>query len=444
MGVFPGIDVRGNNGYVVAPPSIHKSGKSYRWVRNTPENNSPDPIPDWLLEAITTKSTDNSMGSGVSKRLSMRPSDILKGVKGGLRDDTIFRYACRLRSQGLSYDEAKELVLIASRNSEGLFPDDEGIKCLDSAWSYQGGEAEPISFQGLSKKDIPEIKFIIQGLLPQGVTVLSGDPKVGKSWLAMQMAVGVANGTQILGFFDVTDGASVLHLALEDSEGLFKERLQKLVDESSCPDNAFFKNSWPTFPKGLTDLRAYLEGHEEVGLIVIDCLESIRNPKTGSGTLFSYDYNALKDLRKIAADFGVAILVIHHTRKMASDNPLHKVSGSQGLTAAADQVMVLEKNGNGRAKLTVTGRAIRDETHNLSFDSDSCLWTFVSPDDVISPERLVIRKLLKRHQGRVMGPKEISKELGMRDESVRALLSKMAKNNDIIRVARGKYTASAF
>ena len=448
VGVFPGIDVRGNDGYVIAPPSIHKSGKSYKWGRNSPENMSPGPIPAWLLEAIITEGEAKRKGksSGVRKRLSRHPSEILKGVQEGERDVTIFRYACDMRVRGYTYEEAKELVLIASRNCEPPFPDGEGIKCLDSAWKYQKEEdrAEPISFHDLSKKDIPDIKYIVQGLLPQGVTLLSGDPKVGKSWLAMQMAVGVANGTQILGFFDVTDGASVLHLALEDSEGLFKGRLQKLVDDSSCPGNAYFINSWPTFPKGLSDLRAYLEEREGVGLVVIDCLESIRDPKTGNATLFSYDYGALKDLRGLAAEFSVAILVIHHTRKMASDNPLHKVSGSQGLTAAADQVMVLEKNGNGRARLTVTGRAIREETHNLSFDADSCTWTFISPDEATRPAQSRIKKLMKTHQGRFMGAKEISKELDMGYNNVRALLSTMLKNGSIVKVAKGKYTASAF
>lgn len=442
--VLPGIDVRGVGGYIVAPPSNHLSGYCYRWSNETIENHQFGPMPDWLAKAITSKSAKDREKTSVKNNVRRNAADILKGVPDGERDDTLFRYACQLRRRGMGYDEAKILLLEAARNSEPPFPEDEMIKCLDSAWSYdQGGGDEtkdPISFSDLLETDIPPIKYIVPGLLPQGVILVSGDPKVGKSWMAMQISLGVATGGQVLGSFEVTDTAAVLHLGLEDSDPLFKERLGKLVCDISCPQNAFFTNRWLRFPKGLENLKDFLDQNADTGLVVIDCLETIRDTKANSQTLFSYDYNTLLDLRKIASEYAIAILVIHHNRKMAADNPFHKVSGSLGLTAVADQTMVLEKaRGGGSATMSVTGRSVRESTLNLSFDQDSCVWSVINPDEVTTRERRSILGVLKAARPRAMGPSEIARQLGGDAANVRQLLHKMVKDHQIVRIKKGEY-----
>ncbi len=442
--VFPGIDVRGVGGFFVAPPSNHKSGKCYRWKKPF-EDHEFSPMPDWLLEAITQSPEGKGKDSSARNNVRRSGSDVLKGVPDGERDDTVFRYGCQLKRRRFNYDEAKVLVLEAARNCEPPFPDNEAIKCLDSAWSYNQDveeTKEPISFSDLLEKDIPPLKYIVPDLLPQGVTLLSGDPKVGKSWLALEVSIGVANAGQVLDHFVVTDKASVLYLGLEDSDPLFKARLEKLVSSNSCPENAFFINSWSPFPKGLVDLREYLDQHGDTGLVVVDCLEAIRDPKVNGQTLLSYDYRALRDLRKIASQYTVAILVIHHNRKMASDNPLHKVSGSQGLAAAADQIMVVEMSKDGSSAIvSVKSRVVRDLTMNLSFDEDSCVWSYINPDEVTTRERRRIICALREVRPRTMGPKKIAEQLKMDPGNVRQLLLKMIDDRQIVKIGRGNYRA---
>ncbi len=130
---LPGLDLRGDGGYIVAPPSIHPSGRRYEWATSL-ETPLAD-LPEWLSDLIT-QGKKQTTGKHEAK---VDPTSVLAGVPEGQRDDTLFRYACRLRTQGMTRVEAEVLVLQAARNCSPVFPDDEAIKKLESAWRYPGG-----------------------------------------------------------------------------------------------------------------------------------------------------------------------------------------------------------------------------------------------------------------------------------------------------------------
>ncbi|MCL6558359.1 MAG: bifunctional DNA primase/polymerase [Firmicutes bacterium] len=132
-----GLDVRADGGYVVAPPSVHPSGRVYQWVKGrSPDDVALAPCPEWLLELLA-----NREGRNTDLQTKVNPLAVLAGVPEGQRDVTLFRYACRLRAQGLTREETERLILEAARNCTPPFPEKVALKKVDQAWKYPPGKA---------------------------------------------------------------------------------------------------------------------------------------------------------------------------------------------------------------------------------------------------------------------------------------------------------------
>ena len=136
-GVLPGLDVRGDGGYVILPPSIHPNGKTYRW--EVPLNGDLPKLPVELFKLIT------SSGSGQDTRERFNTAQALAGVPEGQRDETLFRLACKLRSADIPRDMAEALILEAARNCQPPFPESEALAKVENAYGRYpagGGKAE--------------------------------------------------------------------------------------------------------------------------------------------------------------------------------------------------------------------------------------------------------------------------------------------------------------
>jgi len=150
-GKLPGLDFRGDGGYIVAPPSIHPSGRRYEWAI-PPADAPPVDLPEWLLALLEQKPGN---GNGID------PLQVLQGVPEGQRDNTLFKYACRLRAKGMQKEEALTLVLQAARNCIPPFPEGQARAKVESAWRYpEGTETEQLVSQLNGLPDHPEEIFI--------------------------------------------------------------------------------------------------------------------------------------------------------------------------------------------------------------------------------------------------------------------------------------------
>src|SRR5215207_710344 len=227
-----------------------------------------------------------------------------------------------------------------------------------------------VSATELMAIEFPEPRWIVPGIVPEGTTILAGKPKMGKSWLALGTSVAVAAGGVALGTKRVERGA-VLYLALEDNPRRLQSRLKKLLPGGAAPEGLELATEWPRLGDGGLDaLEAWLNTHPDARLVVIDTLAKFRTGQTGK-SLYKEDYEAVEPLVELAAHHNVAILIVHHLRKLGADDPLDQVSGSMGLTGGADGALVLNRErGRADAYLYVTGRDIEEEKElALSWDS---------------------------------------------------------------------------
>jgi hypothetical protein len=175
--------------------------------------------------------------------------------------------------------------------------------------------------------------------------------------------------------------------------------------------------------------------------VVIDTLAKFRAGQAGKN-LYKEDYEAVEPLVELAADHNVAILIVHHLRKLGAEDPLDQVSGSMGLTGGADGALVLNRErGRADAYLYVTGRDIEEEKElALSWDSTTATWKIAGDAEEYrtSKERQEIVECL-RSLGEPAGPKDVSEALGKPYNNVKQLTWKMNQDGDLRSVGGGKY-----
>src|SRR5215211_7200115 len=294
----------------------------------------------------------------------------------------------------------------------------------------------------LMDKELPPVKWAVSGVLPEGVTILAGKPKMGKSWLALGLCVSVAAGGYALGKIPAECGGA-LYLGLEDQERRLQRRLKKVLAGEAAPSGLEVAWSWPRLDQGgVESLRKYLEDRPDIRLVVIDTLKKIRPRESGSRGVYDLDYEALEPLLPLAAEFGVAILVVHHLRKMEAGDPLDMISGSTGLTGGVDGVLILKRDrGKQDATLAIDGRDVEEPTElALRWDADIASWSLMGGAEEYrqSEERRGIVNLLRR-AGEPLGPKDIAQVLGRNYGAVRVMLSEMVKDGLLASPSRGKY-----
>lgn len=235
----------------------------------------------------------------------------------------------------------------------------------------------------------PKCKFCIDTLLPAGISMLGGAPKIGKSWMVLDLCLHIAKGEPIWGF-DTMRG-TVLYLALEDSLGRIQARMNRLTDEA--PSNLYFAVSASTVSDGLHEqIRNFVSDHTDTVLVAIDTFQLIRN--TGIETSYANDYEEVRQLKRLADELQISLLLVHHLRKQGDSDPLNKLSGTTGISGAMDAVLVLDvsKRNAGGATLFCTGRDIECRELELNMSRDTCVWELVS-DSLEKPEMKLPRAL---------------------------------------------------
>jgi hypothetical protein len=308
--------------------------------------------------------------------------------------------------------------------------------------SKNGKHVQIFSAAELLATEFPEPKWAIQGILPAGFNILAGKPKLGKSWLAMNFALGIANGKVALGKINVEQGR-VLYVALEDTKRRLKSRLEKLLSkqQGGAPGLLELAPEWPRQDSGgIAYLTEWCQHHKDGRLVIIDTWAKFRPPLARGVNEYEQDYQMGTAIKSTADACDISVLVLHHCRKAGAIDPLDEVSGTLGFVGCADGVMVMRRErGQHDASLFVTGRDVEEQDIALQWNGEYALWTMLGQADEyrISRERADVRELFKK-EGR-LSPKEAAPLLGKKENACKQLFWRMAKDGWLKNVGDGKY-----
>ena len=241
---------------------------------------------------------------------------------------------------------------------------------------------ETMTAEQLQSAPYAPVPFLVDELIPEGLHILAGAPKIGKSWLALWLCLCISQGQPLWNF--ATTQGEVLYLSLEDSFQRIQTRLFDLTEDA--PPTLHFAIMADTLKRGLEQqIEQFLTEHPTTKLVVIDTLQCVRG--TGSDSnLYANDYQDIGLLKKLADNQHIAILLIHHLRKLHDDDPMNMISGSTGLSGAADSTFVLQKSSRlaNIASLHCTGRDIPDRTLKLEFGEEDHVWKLLEDSKTCS------------------------------------------------------------
>ena len=253
--------------------------------------------------------------------------------------------------------------------------------------------------------------FVVDTLLSQGLHILAGSPKVGKSWLALWLAVTVAKGEPVWNL--ASKQGTTLYLCLEDSVLRIQNRLFEITEDA--PDSVHFCTECAPIGQGLEEqVEYFLAQHPDTVMVIVDTLQMIRPVHDAT---YANDYRDLSVLKRMADRHGIAILLIHHLRKEKAADVFCRISGTTAISGAVDSsfTLVEERRGTARAKLTCIGRDIEYRELELQRNGEN-VWELVSDSREqlsLGEGRIVclLSELMGRQKTFIGTPTELSKQI---------------------------------
>ncbi|MBO6719418.1 MAG: AAA family ATPase [Rhizobiaceae bacterium] len=300
--------------------------------------------------------------------------------------------------------------------------------------------ATAIDAQSLLSMEFPPVVYVVPGVIAEGLTILGGRPKLGKSWLALSAAIAVASGGTVLG--EQCEQGDALYLALEDNQRRLQDRLKTLLPalKSMRPDLSRLQldTEAPKIDGGLIErLDAWRIAAVNPRMVIIDTLAMVRPLKKRTQDAYEADYAALSPLQRYASEHRLAVVVVTHVRKMEAADPLEMISGTNGLTGAADSILVLNRDTDG-PKLYGRGRDIKELEKAMRFENGR--WSVLGDavEMKLSAERREVIAALEDAVG-PMSPAEIAKVIGKPKGNLNVLLTKMVRDGEAVKVSYGLY-----
>ena len=304
----------------------------------------------------------------------------------------------------------------------------------------------------MQKEDVAPVEYIVDDIMTTGCYILAGAPKSRKSFLALHVAVSIATGGHVFGQFEVKQKCSVLYLDLEMSKNSVHRRLSSM-NFGDWPRNLYFgfNQDWPN--RGILagqDLENRLDNNPDIRVVIIDVLAQWREPVDPRTPVYSSDYDALKQIQRIAQRRNIVIIVVHHTNKTKitkDDNPFDKISGSTGISGAVDAMWLLTRDPESEyaSILRMTDRNIAGvDRVDLAWD-DMLGSHVVDPKSKLlaatGPERRAVYDVMVKNQDYTWAPREIATELKREESIIKKHLRRLLEDKLVLRVGYGRYSA---
>lgn len=385
---LPGTDMRAQGGYVLMPPSVHASGAKYRWADGT-RHLEHAPVPTWLTELLTTPSepADGDLHDALDLE------EILQGIPEGKRDDTLFRYACKLRHDNVPQARAEALLRMAARACKPPFDEDTAVGKVRRAFQEYEPAASPtieeepgggyfsppagtrtfdddlpidddrspvgddadgetaVSWQVFNAEEFlaieyPPVEWRIESYLREKAIIFNfGPPGTIKTYVATDAAVAIASGGMFLGKFACQQGRVLI--VQEDTLGSdYQSTYLRPMLQARGLSGADVRETLFIAPPAdfsfdredrLRDLCNWLETNRP-DLLVIDSFYLMYSGKREDLI------TVMRLLKRIRNRFGCAIWVIDHNRKSQGKNSegedsMDRLINGREKSAAVDAVM---------------------------------------------------------------------------------------------------------
>ena len=292
-----------------------------------------------------------------------------------------------------------------------------------------------ITARDLQTMQIPPINWAVTDLIPEGLTLLAGRPKAGKSFIVLDLALSITNEYKFLDKFDCTPG-KVLFIPYEDNPRRLQSRINELMDWELAPEGLLFPSEL-NFPKldkgGVESIRSIIENDPDINLVVIDTFgTAISKGFNSFGTSFKEDYEFLSHLQQLSMEHQISILLVHHTRKLTSENVFDEIVGTTGVTASPDTLMLIRKSGD-KTLLHITGRDIEEDTFEIKFDKDTFKWELIAEgvSYASTAERQAIVDLFEGDYDKEFQIKDIAEQVGKSRLAISQLIRKMKLSGEI-------------
>jgi hypothetical protein len=354
---LPGLDIRGEGGYVVAPPSNHESGRVYEWTVRTP----PIGVPPFLLEVVGDKGKD--AGSLAE----------IEGVGEGSRNDFLTRVAGKYRGLADVDEESLVAILMVQNKRHCQPPLDIGevVQIAHSAMRFKSNAPEAtfdmdgeyeveekvpsipegadlaLSIHDLMSMHIEPPEPIVHDLLDAGTGIMiAGPPNVGKSWITMHLALCLATGQKFLGKYEV-ENVPVLIIDEEGSPWGDQMRMDMLIngmEVGSLVNTPLYlsigKNLKLDNAVGLATVRRMISRYNPK-LVILDSLVRMGDADENTSRGMANFFAITKELMRTT---GAAFLFVHHIRKLNTDKPMDLgdlIRGSGEIRAWLDTTLIV-------------------------------------------------------------------------------------------------------
>lgn len=338
----PGLDIRAEGGYVVAPPSLHSSGNEYKWLVD-PKAPLAD-IPKCLLKKqATTKLLD------VAGHL----------LYEGQRNNTLTSLAGAMRRKGANIDAIyAALVKENETRCKPLLPDKELKTIATSIGKYEPESGPKPIVSRLADIEPQSIKWFWFNRFPMGkLSLLVGNPGLGKSFLTLYMAARVTIGGSwpdsdgsFEDAFTAPKGSVVLLTAEDDLADTVRPRLDNMGADSSkimaIEGVQISKEGQKYFDlsQHIPVLEQAIESSKDVKLVIIDPISAYLG---GTDSHKNAEVRGiLAPLAKLAEKHRVAVIAVSHLNKNPSNVAVYRVMGSLAFIAAARAVWLVSNDKN--------------------------------------------------------------------------------------------------
>jgi len=461
-GVWPGIDVKGEGGYIVVPPSIHPSGKEYVWdtAKKSILEERINPANPWLVVEIMAAANHHTGPT--------EPFELPERIPKGKRHPTLFRMGCAMRHKGCGHPEILAALweINQQRCEEPYARDHIETLAADIAQRYRAGPGDqepapeekreavlpsPLTVAEVLDLDIPLPETLIENLLPRrGLALMIGAQRSGKTAFAAQVAIALATRRPLFDYYSLKAPGAVIVMEKDDPGGnaTFKDIYLRAQVPRSAPIHYYGPDRIPIpLGEGFKEWLEIIVPRTQAVLVVLDSYTALRPAHKTGGDIVLEERRDITELDALAKRLSCLILLLHHesitTRSNSALDWDARGAGTFGLTMATEcQIAITRYRELGidapERLLRLRSRHLKEHQLTLRYDPASGLFEHVI-DGAAAPLYHLIHEIKRHIRTEEFTAKDLEEPLGIARPTVFRHLAALVSADALWRSKGGTY-----